>query len=956
MSTQKCRLLIGGRIDRDRPLRFTFNKKRYTGFAGDTLASALLANGVRVVGRSFKYHRPRGIFSAGIEETNALVDVVENGVQRPNVRATMLPLSDGLIATSQHCWPSVGFDIGRILDFTHWLWPAGFYNKTFKWPNWHWYEWFVRRSAGLGVLPSGSDPADFQHQNAHCDVLIVGTGPTGLAEALKAGRAGADVLLVEQDREMGGSSLFESRSIDDSDSTEYLRRNTTELLAMDNVRVLTSATATGYYDHNVLSIHEQYKDIASGQTAECFWKVRAKKVILATGAIEQPLVFENNDRPGIMLAGAVRHYLRRYGVAPRGKAVIATNNGSAYDTALALHDAGVDVVAVVDSRSEIGPVANTVRDRGIEIIPGSVVTGSKGGKKLRSVAVQKISGALEPADTRRFDCHLLAMSGGWSPTVDLYCQAGGKLRYDDFRACFVPDSCDQSVRVVGAANGDLDAAGTGTEAVPIRDAKARNSARQWIDFLNDVTAADVELAARENFVSVEHLKRYTTIGMAADQGKTSNLNALKLLAELTDRRIADVGTTTFRPQFMPVTLGAIAGRRGGDFYHPAKIMPAHAWHAKHGAVFDDYGGWKRPACYSQGNESQHDATLREASAVRQSLGIFESSPLGKIEVTGPDAAEFLNRIYVNNVLTLKPGAVRYGLMLNENGIIIDDGVFARIDEQHFIVGPSSGAADRITEWLNEWHQCEWPDLKLVIAPATTQWAVITLAGPNARKTLQELECDIDLGPAVFPHMSIRSGTLLRVQTRIQRVSFSGELSFEVSVPANYGEALWNELMVVGAQFDICPYGIEASLILRIEKGYLHIGGDTDGTTNPLDVGFAGIIEKKTTDFVGKRSLSRPNDQRGNRRQLVGIEAFGGTEALTAGAHLIEKTATGMHSQGFVTSACYSPTLGKYIALGMLENGFARKGETVTIFDQGSTITARVVDPIFYDIEGAKLSA
>lgn len=977
---QAFRLDSGGRIDRSRPLGFSFNGRSLEGYAGDTMASALLANGVRTVNRSLKFRRPRGIMAAGVEETNALLTAFGDDGELPLTRTTLRPLTEGLRLQSPRGTPSVNWDLGGVLDRTHRLWPAGFYNKTFKWPSWRWYEWAVRRLAGMGRLPGGEDRRAYFEHHAHCDVLVVGAGPAGLAAALSAKDSGARVVLAEQDVEPGGSLLARSATIDALEADAWLTRARTELAQADNVTLMTRATVTGHYDHGVLTVTDR-----STAGVVRYWTLRARQVVLACGAIEQPLVFEHNDRPGVMLAGAALSYLHRYAVMPAPSMAVATNNDSAYAVAFALHDRGVPVPLIVDSRAEVpAQLAAEVRARGLALETGAVVVRTDGGRAVRGVRVARLApdGRSPAGPSRAVACGGVAMSGGYSPLNDLYSQAGGTLRYDRERACFLPDQCRQATVAAGAANGAfglgeaLDEGARAGAAAATRagfTASARvfatgdspahgplglritpggRPARQWVDFMHDVTVADIELAVRENFVSVEHLKRHTTCGMAPDQGKTSNLNALTLLAQFTGRDIATVGTTTFRPQFMPVPLGAIAGLRRGELYHPLRRLPAHDWHAARGAQFEDYGAWQRPAWYARAGLDGEQAIEAEMLAVRRAAGLFDASPLGKIELVGPGAGEFLDRVFVNDISGLGIGRCRYVVALNDNGIVIEDGIVSRLAEQHYLVNSTSAQAEHFVEWLEQWHQCAWPELDLVIAPVTPQWAVATLAGPRARALLQALPSELDFSAAALPHMALVSGTLLGMPARVQRVSFTGEPSYEISVAARHAEALFEALL--GGAEGPTLFGIEALDRLRIEKGYWEVGVDSDGATNALDLGLGRVVKAQRSDFIGRRSLAREWDRRGDRRQLVGLESLKPSALLRAGAHLLAAGGAGGRSQGIVTSVCRSPVLQRTVALGLLEGGFARNGEELAAWDEGRLVPVKVVEPAFYDPGGERL--
>lgn len=974
--TQRFRLPAGGRIDRERPLPFRFEGHDYVGYAGDTLASALLANGVRLVGRSFKYHRPRGIMGFGAEESNALIQLGRGARTAPNLRATEIRLHAGLEANAVNCWPSVRFDIGSVNNLFSRFLVAGFYYKTFMWPSWHLYEGAIRRAAGLGKAPKAPDPDRYETRYANCDVLVVGSGPAGLAAALAAAAGGARVMVAEQDSMLGGSLLWEGGEIDGIAADRWADETIDRLRGLPNVRVLSNTAVTGYFDHNALTMIEAVSGDDPSAPAHLpryrQWQVRAEKVVLATGSIERPLVFPGNDRPGIMLASAVRCYLARYAVRAGDRAVVFTNNDDAYRTAIMLHAAGGTIAAVVDTRNDINAdVAASVERLGIPLLRGSVIVATAGQKALSGVTVRRADGG-----SVRFACDLLAISGGCNPNVHLFSQSGGKLEFDAALTAFRPAASVQAERSVGSAAGlrTLDEAlASGHDAGlgyagkpkhrPVATQEHRAGAvtacwhvaalgKAFVDMQNDVSVDDIGLAARESFRSVEHLKRYTTLGMASDQGKTSNVNALAIMASLTGQSIAATGTTKFRFPFVPVALGAFAGRAHGELLRPLRRLALHDHHVAMGAIMEDYG-WLRPSVYPGSGEKRLDAERREARAVRRGVGVFDGSPLGKIEVRGPDAGKFLDFIYANTMSSLKVGKVRYGLMLNELGVVIDDGVCARLAEDHFLVGTSSAGADRITAWLEEWLQCEFPDFDVLVASVTTNWSVITLTGPRARDLLAAAGTSFPVDADAFPHMSFQTGTVGGIDARVMRVSYTGETSYEINVATGCTIELWDLLTKLGPQFGLTPIGIDAWNVLRMEKGYLHVGADTDGTTTPLNIGWGHIMRRKG-DFLGKRSLMLPAHQDPARLQLVGLRADG-SAPLPIGAHLIRVCEDGQQSDGFITSSGFSPEFGKGVALALVHGGPGRIGEGVTLQHEERRLRATIVHPTLYDPEGARLN-
>lgn len=953
----------GDWVDRAQPLTFFFNGRRYRGLVGDTLASALLANDVRIVSRSFKRHRPRGILSAGLEEPNALVTVTRGVHREVNVRATEVQVYEGMVVTSQNCWPHVQWDVGRVLDVFARLIPAGFYHKTFKWPGWKTYEAAVRQLAGLGRAGLQADVNRYATCFHHCDVLVVGGGWAGMEAALQAAAEGHQVLLVEQRAVLGGSGDGPTDS-----SYQHEHRRIEEAVrrveASSHILVLRRTLAFGLYEGNLVAAVQQLDDVTSSRAPGAeginsrLWKIRARRVTVAAGAIERPLVFANNDRPGIMLASAVRTYLRRYAVCAGSRIVVFTNNDSAYQTAFALHDAGATIVAIVDVRAE-PPVGLLTRARsaGMDVHFGSAVVDTRGRSALRAVDIAKLANgctAVE-ADTHiTLNCDLLCVSGGWNPTLHLYSQVGRRLHFDVANACFVPEERTDEISCVGAAAGAWNAPEAGLQPLWCVPSLGRKDQRhvKFVDFAHDVTVADIELAVTEGFDSVEHLKRYTTTGMAFDQGKTSNVNALAILAQATDRPIEGVGTTTFRPPFNSVTIGAFGAGRSEDLAHRFRALPVRT-HEEQGAVLEDHSGWLRPAYYQRRGETERQSIDREVRAARAGVVLMDTSSLGKIEVGGRDAAEFLNRLYVNDIGTLEPGRLRYGLMLNDSGVIIDDGVVGCLSPEHYLVNTSSAGALNIHFWMEEWLQCEWKHLRVWIAQQTAQWATLTVSGPQARSVLSKLNLEINLNADAFGHMQCRHASFRGRGIRVRRASFTGELSFELDVPADRGDELWGELMNAGGDIGITPLGMEALDILRVEKGFLEVGVDTDGDTSPLDVGWGAAVARKRDDFLGKRSLLLEAMQSKDRLQLVGLEPTDHTLQVPVGTMAVTERG---EVQGHVTSSCDSPHLGRVVALGLIRSGLERKGSDVLLRIGGRDHAATIVDKSFFDPRGERLHA
>ena len=987
------RLAAGGRIDRVRVLSFAFDGVRYEGYAGDTLASALIANGVDCVARSFKYHRPRGVMTAGPEEPNALVQLETGNATEPNSRATQIELYDGLNAHPINAWPSLRWDAASLSAPFARLLAAGFYYKTFKWPRSFWrsvYEPALRRMAGLGTAPDGPDPDLYDKIHAHVDILVIGGGPAGLTAALSASAGGARVMLADEQAELGGTLLQTRRSIGARSGPEWTAEIVADLTARPDMTILTRTTAFGLYDQDYVLLVERRPPPEgpvgrSGWVRQRLWHVRAQHIILATGAHERPLVFPNTDRPGIMLAGAVSCYLNRYAVAPGRRAVVATNNDGAYQTAFDLAAAGVPVEAIVDARSEpAGGLVALARGQGIEVIRSSVVAGATGRSRLDGVWVHPAGN--HGVARRHLLCDLLAMSGGWSPSVHLYCQAQGRLRWDADLSCFRPAGSEPSS--AGGANGATDltsalaqgaaagltaAAAVGWPApesgtVPVVSepdtyvasatslpiASSARPGMAFVDFQHDVTVADIRLSAREGFQSVEHMKRYTTAGMATDQGKTANVNALSLLAEASGRSIPEVGTTRFRPPYTPVTFGVLAGRDLGERLDPIRVTPMHEWHVAHNAVFENVGQWKRPWYYPRLNENMESAVRREAKAARSSLGVQDVSTLGKIGVKGPDAALFLDRIYTNGFGRLGVGRCRYGIMCRDDGMVFDDGVTTRLAKDHFFMTTTTGGAAPVLDWLEELLQTDWPDLNVYLTTVTDQWAATAIAGPNARRLMQIIAPGMRLEREEFPFLSMQTGEVASIPARVFRISFSGELAYEVHVDAAYGAQTWEAIIAAGQRFEITPYGTEAMHLLRAEKGFIIVGQDTDGTVTPLDLGMDWIVSKQKM-FVGKRSLARADMLRPDRPQLVGLFPEDANMVLPEGVQLVETAGSTASSLGHVTSSYWSPNLGRSFALALVAGGRARLGTVVYAPFDGNAAAVRIVEPVFWDKKNERQS-
>jgi sarcosine oxidase subunit alpha len=933
------RLASGGLIDRTRPLQFTFDGKAYQGFAGDTLASALLANNIKLVGRSFKYHRPRGILSAGPEEPNALVELRGGAWREPNTRATVIELFEGLQAASQNRFPSLKHDFLAINSFLAPLFAAGFYYKTFMWPASFWeklYEPVIRRAAGLGRNARQPDPDTYEKTTMFCDVLIIGGGEAGIAAARAAsGR----VILCDESPVLGGQGLSDGKAID--------------VTGLEHVTVLTRTTVFGVYDGGTYGAVERLTDHLpeSKGPRQRLIRIVAARSVLASGAIERPLVFGNNDRPGVILAGAVRAYINRYGVAPGKRAIVVLNNDDAACTIATLAAAGVEIAGIIDARPQPSEhVQALAAAADAAIFSGAVINRALGGRAVTGAEIMLSDGRRE-----KLPCDLIAMSGGWNPALHLTSHLDGKPVWDAAIAAFVPGTLPPGMDVVGAAAG----AGINANILPLWRS-GNSKAKAFVDFQNDVTATDIALSAQEGFISVEHLKRYTTLGMATDQGKTANVNAIALMAAQTGKAIAQAGTTRFRPPYTPVALGALAGPHRGPAFKPARLTPTHEWAAANGAVFTEAGLWRRAQYFARTGEDWRAAMIREVNTVRNAVGFCDVTTLGKIDIQGPDAAKFLDGVYTNSWSTLKIGRVRYGLMLREDGFVMDDGTCARLGETHFLMTTTTANAAKVMQHLDFCAQVIWPALNVRFCSVTDQWAQIAVAGPQSRRVLQKIiDPEWDISNQHFPYMAAGTVTICGgVSARLFRISFSGELAYELAVPARFGNALAEKLMQAGAEFGIAPYGTEALGVMRIEKGH-PAGPELNGQTTAHDLGMAKLLSTKK-DFIGRALAARPALMDPARPTLVGLKPVDGVTMLRAGSHLLKPGVppVAAHDEGWVTSAAVSPTLGHPLALAMLAGGPARHGETIRVYDpiRNGDALAEVVAPVFYDSDGSRLHA
>ncbi len=995
--SQPFRLNKEGLINRKKKISFTFNGKKLFGYEGDTIASALIANGIHLVGRSFKYHRPRGFFGAGVEEPNAKLQVEFNGHSEPNVNATEMELVEGLSATSQNCWPSVNFDIGAINNFLKMFFPAGFYYKTFMWPKSFWYkiyEPFIRKAAGLGVASIEKDKERYEHKFEYCDLLVTGSGPSGLASAYAAAKNGAKVILAEDKPRFGGTLLTDDVSIDNLSGKDWAEKIITELKSMPNVTVKNRSQVFGYYDHNMLVMFERVSDHLEKKSKftprQRLWYIRAKETILSTGSIERPIVFGNNDTPGIFLSAAAKEYMKVYGVLVGKKPLIFTNNDSAYETALEFKKNNVEPI-ILDTREEhSSELIDEAKSKGIDIRFSHGVIVANGYKKVKSAKIGKLNkdkNSFEKIET--VDCDCICVSGFWTPSVHLASQSGNKLKYEEKIDAFIPDKKKQHETSVGAANGsftleeslkhgfengsNLSAKITETKteiSIPNVNEKKygahdkfwcmplpkNENPKRFVDFQNDVSVSDIEIALREGYRSIEHVKRYTTLGMATDQGRTSNLNGLQLVSNIENKIVPEVGHTTFRPPFTPITIGTIVGREVGMEYMPTRKTPMHEWHEKNNAVFVDAGAWKRPRYYKQGSETLFEASKREAKNVRENVGICDVTTLGKIDIKGPDAAEFLNRVYTNAWMKLPVGKARYGLMLREDGIVMDDGTTTRISENHYHMTTTTAQAANVLSHLEYYLQIVWPELNVNVVSTTEQWAGAAIAGPKSRDMLSKLYPELDVSNDALPFMGYKEAEFFGVPSRIFRISFSGELAYEINVKSDHGMFMWEKMMEVGKEFGNQPYGTEALSTLRIEMGHV-AGPELDGRTIPSDVSLNGLVSKKK-DFIGKNSLGREAFNVESRQKIVGLIPIDRKSSIPEGSHIVQDQNAKLPNPklGHVSSSCWSVENNNPFSLAIMKDGKNMIGKKFFAVSplKNKSIEVEVISSHYVDPEGKRV--
>ena len=1000
--TKNLRIKTSKFIDETYKISFRFNGKTYFGYKGDTLASALLANDIHLVGRSFKYHRPRGIMTAGSEEPNAIVQLHNNTSRtEPNVRATEIEIYDGLEASSQNCWPSVNFDMGGINNFLSPILPAGFYYKTFMWPAsfWEKYEYFIRKSAGLGKSPMEPDPDIYEHRYVHCDLLIIGAGISGIIAAKTAAKNGYKTLLVEEKSYLGGSTIYQNSEhfkINNQISSSWLEKEINEIKKIKNLEIKTRTSIAAFHGYNFLLARENLTDHLpleqrNKRTRQRLLKIRAKKVITATGSLERPLIFDNNDRPGILLSSAIHKYANLFGVACGEKNILFTNNDSAYETAISLYQKGINIEAIIDNREEIdSKLIKEIEKNNTKIFKGYTIVDTSGYKRINKVSIMQLSkdGQKVVGSKTTLNCDCLGISGGWTPAVHLFTQSGGKLKFRDEDQVFIPNIYPSDQISIGSCNGDftldeilstvpktlkefLNLKKIDYEDLEIKSSFNKSKRNIWllpsdkiigktkpfVDYQNDATAKDIKLALREGFRSIEHVKRYTTTGMGTDQGKLGNMHALGIISETAGSKMGELGTTTFRPPYTPLTFGTIVGRNVGEYFDIFRKTPIHDWHVQNKAEFENVGQWKRPWYYPQNGESMHDAVQRESKAARDSAGILDASTLGKIDIQGTDASEFLNRVYTNAWSKLAIGKCRYGLMLNEDGMVYDDGVTTRLSENHYIMTTTTGGAATVLGKLEDYLQTEWPELDVYLTSVTDHYATVSVCGPNSKKIVSQIIPDLDFSDESFPHMSFKNSKIGNIKCRVMRISFTGEHSYEINVQANYGKSVWERCMEIGKEFNITPYGTETMHLLRAEKGFIIVGQDTDATMTPIDLQMDWIVSKKKYDFIGKRSLYRSDTIREDRKQLVGLITENPNEVLEEGAQIVaDINKSPIEMLGHVTSSYYSPNLKKSIALGVVRGGKNMMGQKLIIPMKDKQINVTVADPVFLDKENKRLNA